>query len=99
VAIPCIRHGHAATDDLRLVKALAIVRSGEQPDIKAMLESLLDNDGQLWATWRTAAGRDTGSAALSRAWLKVSGEAGALHLLRCDNLYDYQSDRMNDASV
>lgn len=99
VSIPCIRHGDASTADPRLVKALAIVRNGRQPDLEGMLESLLDYDGQLWATWRTRAGRDAGSAVLSRAWQELGGEAGTLHLLRCDDVYDYQSECMNDASV
>ena len=98
MSIPCIRHGYASTCDLRLAAALENVRSSGQSNIEAMLESLLDYDGQLWATWRTRAARDAASAALSRAWQKLGGEAGALHLLRCDDGYDYQSDCMNDAS-
>jgi hypothetical protein len=99
VTIPCIRHGHASTWDPRLVKALAIVRRSGPSNIESMLESLLDYDGQLWATWRTIAGRDAGSAAFSQAWEDVGGERGALHLLRSDDDYDYQDDCMNDASA
>jgi hypothetical protein len=95
VSIPCIRHGHASTCDARLVEVLAIVRGAGLLDI----ESLLDYDGQLWATWRTLAGRDAGSTALSKAWDDVGGERGCLHLLRSDDDYDYQDDCMNDASV
>jgi hypothetical protein len=99
VSIPCIRHGDASTADPRLIKALDIARGAGLFDIEARLESLLDYDGQLWATWRTLVGRDTSSAALSQAWKDVGGERGALHLLRSDDAYDYQSDCMNDASV
>lgn len=99
VTIPCIRHGHASTCDARLVKVLAIVRSSGRSDIEAMLESLLDYEGQLWATWRTFACRDAGSAMLSQAWVDVGGERGALHLVRSDDAYDYQDDCMNDASA
>jgi hypothetical protein len=95
MTIPCIRHGSSSTADPRLIKALNSVRDTGLTDI----ESLLDYDGQLWATWRTLAGRDAGSTALSQAWQGVGGERGTLHLLRCDDDYDYQSDCMNDASV
>lgn len=99
VSIPCIRHGDASTADPRLIKALDIVRNGGMTDIEARLESLLDYEGQLWATWRTAAGRDAGSAALSQAWHELGAERGALHLLRSGDAYDYQEDCMNDASA
>jgi hypothetical protein len=95
VLIPCIRHGSASTSDPRLIKALDSIREAGLPDIL----SLLDYDGQLWATWRTAAARDAGSALLSQAWKDVGGERGALHLVRSDDDYDYQEDCMNDASV
>jgi hypothetical protein len=95
VSIPCIRHGSASISDPRLIKALKIAQDAGLRDI----ESLLDYDGQLWATWRTPSGRDAGSALLSHAWEKLGGERGALHLLRSDDAYDYQDQCMNDASV
>jgi hypothetical protein len=93
--IPCIRHGCASISDPRLIEVLNTVQDAGLREI----ESLLDYDGQLWATWRTLAGRDAGSAALSQAWEDVGGERGALHLLRSDDDYDYQDDCMNDASA
>jgi len=97
-SIPCIRHGHASTCDARLQSVLAKAQAGGQTDIVALLEALTDYDGQLWATWRTPKGRDTASAILSQAWDDLGGERGALHLVRTDDGYDYQSDCMNEAS-
>jgi hypothetical protein len=97
--IPCIRHGNASTHDARLRQVLAIVQDGTQTNVEAMLESLVDYDGELWATWRTAAGRNAGSNLLSQAWEDVGGERRALHFVRSDEDYDYQEDCMNDASA
>jgi hypothetical protein len=97
-SIPCIRHGHASTCDARLQSVLAKAQASGQTYIVALLEALTDYDGQLWATWRTPEGRDAASAMLSRAWDDLGGERGALHLVRTNDGYDYQSDCMNDAS-
>lgn len=95
--IPMVRHGHASTVDPRLAETLAIARTlGFDP--ASGLMSLLDYDGQLWATWRNAAARDAGAGDLSRAWEQAGGERGALHLVPTGEDYDYQEDCMNDAS-
>ncbi len=99
MSIPCIRHGHASTCDARLQSVLATAQANGQTNILTLLESLTDYDGQLWITWRTPAGRDAASAMLSQAWDELGGERGALHLVRSDDSYDYQSDCMNDASA
>jgi len=59
------------------------------------LESLLDYDGCLWVTWREARARETFSPVLTRAWVHVGGEQGALHLIVVNDQYDYQEDVMN----
>lgn len=97
-ALPCIRHGHASTEDPRLIETLERVHTLGLPKPTAMLTALLDYDGQLWATWRDAPSRAAGSALLTQAWCLAGGERGAFHLLRSDENYDYQEDCMNDAS-
>ncbi|MFC4312256.1 hypothetical protein ACFPN2_24455 [Steroidobacter flavus] len=94
VAIPCIRHGHASASDPRLMELLAMARELSGEDLEAHLESLLDYNGGLWATWRDTRARDVFSSVLTQAWMRVGGE-GALHLISVGEQYDYQEDIMN----
>ena len=96
--IPLVRHGEPSTADPRLAEALAIAQAAEV-DAARGLVSLLDYDGQLWATWRNAAARSAGAGGLTRAWAQAGGERGALHLVPSEEDYDYQEDCMNDASA
>lgn len=66
-------------------------------DLQTHLESLLDYDGCLWATWREPRARDDFSSVLTRAWVHVGGERGALHLVAVNDQYDYQEDVINNA--
>ena len=95
--IPCIRHGHASTEDPRLVETLARVRELGLAAPVNRLTALLDYEGQLWATWRDASARAAGSKLLTRAWEQAGGERGAPHLLRSDDNYAYQEDCMTAA--
>jgi hypothetical protein len=73
--------------------AAALELSGE--DLQLHLESLLDYDGCLWATWREARARESFSPVLTQAWAHMGGERGALHLVSVEDQYDYQEDCMN----
>jgi hypothetical protein len=97
VDIPCIRHGYPSACDPRLVELLATARELTGRDLQMYLESLLDYDGCLWATWREARAREFFCPALTRAWVRVGGERGALHLIGVKDQYDYQEDVMNNA--
>ncbi len=95
--IPLVRHGHASTQDPRLVETLAIAyAAGLGADDR--LISLLDYEDQLWATWRDRDARAAGAGFLTRAWTQAGGIRGALHLVPSEDDYDYQEDCMNDAS-
>jgi hypothetical protein len=96
-SIPMVRHGVASTTDARLAETLSIAQ-GLGVDPARGLVSLLDYDGQLWATWRDTAARAAGAGGLTRAWAEAGGERGALHLVPSEEDYDYQEDCMNDGS-
>lgn len=93
--IPCIRHGHPSAHDPRLVELLAAARELSGEDLRTHLESLLDYDGCLWATWREESARELFAPELTRAWERLGGEQGALHLIVVNDQYDYQEDVMN----
>lgn len=100
---PCIRHGVRGIADDRVVRALDLAEQGLSEadrggELVSAIESLVDFDGQLWATWRSGAVRGRLSGTLDRAWTAVGGERGTLQLVRSDEDYDYQEDCMNDAS-
>ena len=99
ISPPCIRHGTSGIDDLRIKQALADMRDLQGAAIEHDLVSLVDYDGQLWATWRTAQIGQRHGAALADAWARAGGERGALHLVRIEEDFDYQEDCMNDATV
>lgn len=96
---PCIRHGSNGIDDQRIRQALGDAGAKTGLDLGHDLLSLVDYDGQLWATWLTAQLGQLHGAGLADAWAAVGGERGALHLTRIDEDYDYQEDFMNDASA
>jgi predicted restriction endonuclease len=94
-SIPCIKHGVSGTADVRLHKTLEL--SGvNRAKLLQELSSLVDFDGQLWATWRDEAGRRCYSEAITKAWAKISGAANVKHLIPSDENFDYQEDCMND---
>ena len=95
---PCIRHGTNGIDNPRIKQALADTRDRHRSAIEEDLVSLVDYDGQLWATWRSAQLGQRHGAALADAWAGVGGERGALHLVRIEEDFDYQEDCMNDAT-
>lgn len=95
---PCIRHGTSGIDDPRIKQALADTRDRQGTAIEQDLVSLVDYDGQLWATWRSAPLGQRHGMALADAWTRVGGERGALHLVRIEEDFDYQEDCMNDAT-
>ena len=95
---PCIRHGTNGIDDPRIRQALAATPDAEGSAIEKHLVSLVDYDGQLWATWRSAQLGQRHGAALANSWAGVGGERGALHLIRIEEDFDYQEDCMNDAT-
>ena len=95
---PCIRHGEKGIEDARLLSALAAAAEETGHSIDAEIAQLTDFGGQLWASWRNPADRDRHAPSLSRAWERVGGDRGALHLTRSEEDFDYQEDCMNDAS-
>ena len=95
---PCIRHGTSGIEDPRIKQALAEARDRGAGAVEDDLVSLVDYDGQLWATWRNAQLRQHHGAALAKAWASVGGERGAVHLIRVDEDFDYQEDCMNEAA-
>jgi hypothetical protein len=97
VAIPCIRHGDANIRDPRLLELLAAAHELAGEDLESHLESLLDYNSCLWATWRDVRARDVFCSALTQAWARVGGEQGAVHLISVSDPYDYQEDVMNSA--
>ena len=96
---PCIRHGSNGIDDPRIRQALGEARAKTDVELDHSLLSLVDYDGQLWATWRSPQLGQQHGAALADAWADAGGERGTLHLTRIDDDYDYQEDCMNDASA
>lgn len=97
-SLPCIRHGSSGIDDPRIKRALAQTRDTGGAAIEKHLVSLVDYDGQLWATWRHAQLGQRYGATLADAWSRAGGERGALHLVRIEEDFDYQEDCMNDAT-
>ena len=95
---PCIRHGTRGIQDPRIKQALAAARDRGGVTVEHDLVSLVDYDGQLWATWRNAQLGQSYGPALADAWSQVGGERGALHLVRIDEDFDYQEDCMNEAA-
>ena len=95
---PCIRHGENGIEDARLLSALELAAAETGPSIRSEVALLTDFNGQLWAAWHDAADRDRHAPVLSRAWERVGGAPGALHLIRSEENFDYQEDCMNDAS-
>ena len=95
---PCIRHGTSGIEDPRIKQALADARDRGGIAVENNLVSLVDYDGQLWATWRNAQLGQRHGPALADAWAQAGGERGALHLVRIDEDFDYQEDCMNDAA-
>ena len=95
---PCIRHGTSGIEDPRIRQALAAAREQSGIALENDLVSLVDYDGQLWATWRNAQLGQRHGAALAEAWSKAGGERGALHLVRIDEDFDYQEDCMSEAA-
>lgn len=94
-SIPCIKHGTSGIADARLRDTLELsCRNG--PKLLQELSSLVDFEGQLWATWHDEAGRGRHSGALTEAWAKISGHANVMHLVPTDENFDYQEDCMND---
>ena len=96
---PCIRHGTSGIEDRRIRQALAEARDRGAIAVEHDLVSLVDYDGQLWATWRNAQLGQRHGAALADAWARVGGDRGALHLVRIDEDFDYQEDCMNEAAA
>ena len=94
---PCIRHGTSGIENPRIKQALAEARNRGGIAAEGDLVSLVDYDGQLWATWRNAQLGQRHGAALADAWTRAGGERGALHLVRIDEDFDYQEDCMNEA--
>ena len=95
---PSIRHGTSGIEDPRIRQALAETRDRSGIAVENYLVSLVDYDGQLWATWRNARLGQRHGAALADAWSKAGGERGALHLVCVDEDFDYQEDCMNEAA-
>ena len=95
---PCIRHGTSGIEDPRIRQALAEARDRSGIALENHLVSLVDYDGQLWATWRNARLGQRYGAALTDAWSQAGGERGALHLVCIDDDFDYQDDCMNEAA-
>ena len=95
---PCIRHGTSGIADSRITQALADARDRGGIAVENNLLSLVDYDGQLWATWANAQLGQRHGPALADAWAQAGGERGALHLVRIDEDFDYQEDCMNDAA-
>lgn len=98
ISPPCIRHGTNGINDPRIRHALAATPDAEGTAIEKHLVSLVDYDGQLWATWRSAHLGQRHGAALADAWSRAGGERGVLNLVRIDEDFDYQEDCMNDAA-
>ena len=94
-SMPCVRHGHASTSDPRLLEMLAHAEKLGFVLSDNKLLALLDYDDQIWVTWRDEAARAAGSELISRAWEMAGGKAGAMHLVRSTQDYDYQEDCMN----
>ena len=99
ISPPCIRHGTNGIEDPRIKHALAEAQVRGAIAVENDLVSLVDYDGQLWATWRNAQLGQRHGAALAAAWARVGGERGALHLVRIDEDFDYQEDCMNEAAA
>ncbi|MFS0736617.1 hypothetical protein ABC347_06170 [Sphingomonas sp. 1P06PA] len=97
MTLPRIRHGVAGLADPRIDRALALASADGLDHAGASLLSLVDYEGQLWATWRDANYRSRFAPLLTRAWAKAGGERGMLHLIPSAEDYDYQEDCMNDA--
>ena len=95
---PCIRHGTNGIDDPRIRQALAATPVAEGTSIEKHLVSLVDYDGQLWVTWRSAQLGQRHGSVLADAWSQAGGERGVFHLVRIEEDFDYQEDCMNDAS-
>ncbi len=95
---PSIRHGANGIEDPRIRQALAEAGDRSGLALENHLVSLVDYDGQLWATWRNARLGQCYGAALADAWSHAGGERGALHLVRIDEDFDYQEDCMNEAA-
>jgi hypothetical protein len=81
---------------LRAVLADAGKRAGR--DLRPLLRSLYNYDGQLLATWQDADAREAGSSALSAAWQERMGESWILHLVPSDEDYDYQEDVVDNGA-
>ena len=99
ISPPCIRHGTSGIEDPRIKHALAEAQARGAIAVESDLVSLVDYDGQLWATWRNAQLGQRHGTALADAWARVGGERGALHLVRIDEDFDYQEDCMNEAAA
>ena len=95
---PCIRHGTSGIEDSRIRQALAEARDRWGVAVENDLVSLVDYDGQLWATWRDAQLGQRHGTALADAWSKAGGERGAVHLVCIDEDFDYQEDCMSEAA-
>ena len=95
---PCTRHDRAGIDDplLRDVLANASARAGR--DLSPSLCSLYDYDGSLLATWQDAAARETFSETLTAAWQGSVEDGRILHLVSCDDSYDFQEDVVDNGA-
>ena len=95
---PCIRHGVRGTCDPRVVEAFEAGTRQAGESLVGRIESMVDFDGQLWTTWNSVTDRESFKAPLDRAWIASGGARGSLHLVRCNDDYDYQEDCMNEAA-
>ena len=96
--VPCVRHGVVGTNDSSLVQLLrtAAPRVSLElgMDLSLAVSSVTRYDDSVWVIWTDDASRARCSAILDETWRALGATSTVLHLIPCDEPYDYEEDVM-----